>query len=380
MAEDVAPKLFEAIEKEFGAGVENDPGIRAIRDRIREGSVQLSDVHEYAERVGSTLSNALTDTLTPEALPDGRMYYNIAMRTVEPAAREAVEMVNDTGAEILAIQDERDGIRLKPVPGEFPEDRMDGLIDKLTDAAEDYQKWLGAPIQNLCESASDRFMKANADARYKAGLRPKIRRSGGANCCDWCAGLEGEYDYPNVPKEVYQRHENCHCDVTFENGRERQNVWTKERWTADRETLETRREYGLTDAADRGIVKAPDQPAREKTPGERNIEAAIHRQLRLRNDSSVLVDEIIRNHEALIHYTPSKMKDILENAGYQVLPLSNGNLKGISFQDGGGYKVNFGGDGILQYHPENRSHHGSAYWKIQNGKERHLYELDGTEK
>lgn len=44
--------------------------------------------------------------------------------------------------------------------------------------------------------------------------------------------------------------------VTFENGRERQNVWSKERWTADRDELDRRREYGLTDERERGIVKA----------------------------------------------------------------------------------------------------------------------------
>lgn len=58
-----------------------------------------------------------------------------------------------------------------------------------------------------------------------------------------------------------------------------------------------------------------------------------------------------------------------------------GSLKGIKFEDGGGYKVNFGGDGILQYHPEKNSHHNGAYYKISTGKEgRKRYDLEGEEK
>lgn len=44
-------------------------------------------------------------------------------------------------------------------------------------------------------------------------------------------------------------------------------------------------------------------------------------------------------------------------------------------------RPNFGGDGILQYHPEKGSHHGGAYYQISTGKGgTHHYELDGTEK
>lgn len=67
-------------------------------------------------------------------------------------------------------------------------------------------------------------------------------------------------------------------------------------------------------------------------------------------------------------YTPQGLKRALENKGYEVKPMSNGNFKGVPFEEGGGYKINFGGDGILMYHPEGRSHHGGAYYKISTGK------------
>ena len=102
----------------------------------------------------------------------------------------------------------------------------------------------------------------------------------------------------------------------------------------------------------------------ENTPQERNINVAIEMQMRDKK-SLTLVDTIIEYHEALEYYTPEGMKRRLERAGYVVEPLSDGSFAGIAFEDGGGYKIVFGGDGIFQYHPAYRSHHGGEYWKTQ---------------
>ena len=76
--------------------------------------------------------------------------------------------------------------------------------------------------------------------------------------------------------------------------------------------------------------------------------------------------QIDTHPEILGRYTPATLKETLERAGYDVKPLSKGNWKGISFEDGGGYKVNYSGNGIISYHPAERSHHKGAYYKINN--------------
>ena len=59
----------------------------------------------------------------------------------------------------------------------------------------------------------------------------------------------------------------------------------------------------------------------------------------------------------------------LEKQGYTILPLAQSKtLTGIHYKDGGGFKVNWGGDRILQYHPATGSHHNGAYYKISSGK------------
>lgn len=91
------------------------------------------------------------------------------------------------------------------------------------------------------------------------------------------------------------------------------------------------------------------------------------------------IEDFISNTEKLQNFTPHSLKIILSNSGYEVKTLNRGSLKGISFEEGGGYKVNFGMDGIFQYHPAKGSHHEGAYYKISTGiTGTHRYNLDGT--
>lgn len=94
-----------------------------------------------------------------------------------------------------------------------------------------------------------------------------------------------------------------------------------------------------------------------------------------------LPEQLAVRPQNLANYTPASLKENLEDAGFKVNPLSKGRLKGVPFEDGGGYKINFGPSGLLQYHPDTMSHHDGAYYKIsteEGGIRR--YELDGAEK
>ena len=98
--------------------------------------------------------------------------------------------------------------------------------------------------------------------------------------------------------------------------------------------------------------------------------------------SDELVDAVINNHKALADFTPETMKKMLTELGYDVRPLgSKSSLKGIPFEEGGGYRVSFGGDGYFQYHPKTNSHHDSkAYWRVSNGRRGdNRYDLEGNE-
>lgn len=97
------------------------------------------------------------------------------------------------------------------------------------EAAEHAIQVLGRTAENITGSFQTDYIKKNAEFRSKAGLSCYIERKDGFRCCNWCAGLAGRYRYPDeVPKDVYRRHDNCTCDVSYVSEKGRQNVHSKQ--------------------------------------------------------------------------------------------------------------------------------------------------------
>lgn len=94
-------------------------------------------------------------------------------------------------------------------------------------------------------------------------------------------------------------------------------------------------------------------------------------------------EDYANNPALFAEKTPSEMYSLFKESEYLVQPLGNGSFKGVPFEDGGGFRVFFDDSKqkMLMYHPESRSHHGGAYYKLSEGKfGTHRYNLDGTEK
>lgn len=341
---DIAPDLLEQIQTDFASRVAGDSKIQALYRKITEGAATYADAEEYAFQVGQALSQALGKVLTPNALPDGRMYYNIADRVLRPMLQEDHNLVSDAAAAVQKALNEKAGIGIKPQTVPINTDRVDGIIDIASNAEqfEDVAHGLDAQIKNFSMNVVDETLRANVEFQGKSGMSPKVIRRATSKCCDWCSRLAGKYEYPDVPKDVYRRHNNCRCVVEYDPGEgKRQNVHTK-KWTEDpgRDTIESRKRVGIKS----------------------------------------LPEELAEHPKRLASFTPASLRDRLEAEGFEVKPLRQGSLKNVPFDDGGGYKVNFPDGGILQYHPEKGSHHNGAYYKISTGKGgRHRYELDGTE-
>jgi SPP1 gp7 family putative phage head morphogenesis protein len=90
-------------------------------------------------------------------------------------------------------------------------------------------------------------------------------------------------------------------------------------------------------------------------------------------NSTIDIDEMIvsylENPKALGETTHKEKYDEFVKNGVDVKPLKKGDLKNVSYEDGGGYKVNGTQDGrYLQYHPEKNSHHDGEYYKLSSGK------------
>lgn len=247
MAQDIVPVLNEQIQSSFKNYCLKDRRLTQISKRIRDGTANQIDAHDYAEHLGENLSRALVANLTADNLPNGTLYYNIAQRTVIPSLEETYSLVNDISADIQAIADKKAKIGLGAVRADFPISRINGLIDKMTAdniVLDQAIKWLGEPIINNSEAFFDDFVKANAEFRTNVGLKATITRTVVSGCCKWCEDLAGTYDYDSAPDEIYARHEFCRCSVTYQSRKTSQNVWTKKTWQSSPEELERRENIG----------------------------------------------------------------------------------------------------------------------------------------
>lgn len=237
--EDIAPKLLEAIRKDF---VE-------LLGEARVKEMNYPAAADYAEEVGAALAEAFRRNLSADQLPDGRMYWNIADRVLRPMLEEDHMLVADVAQEVQQTLNQAAGLGMKAQRAELNEDRVSGIMNKVASAEkfEDVAWVLGEPIIMFSMSVVDETIKKNAKFHSKAGLHPKIIRKANRKCCEWCSQLAGVYNYPNVPHEVYQRHEYCRCIVDYDpgDGRE-QDVHTKE-WTVSKKDakIESRKIIGL---------------------------------------------------------------------------------------------------------------------------------------
>ena len=297
MAVDIVPVLNEKIQTSFKGNVMKDRRVSRVSKRIRDGTATLADAHEYAASLGEDLSKALVDNLTESALPNGTLYYNIAERTVIPALQNNYDLVNEAAEQIQTIVDKKNKIGLKGVKAEFPRERIQGLIDKMTSddiTPEEVAAWLREPIVNNSEAFMDDFVEANAKFRTESGLKAKLIRKAEAKCCDWCAALEGEYDYGSAPDDIYRRHEFCRCTVTYQTEKISQGAWSKRTWKTSPEDLEVRKAAG-SEKPEMTRAERIEQANRlymdKLVAGTKNTETSLERTYALRKARKMTPEE-----------------------------------------------------------------------------------------
>lgn len=228
--DDIVPELLEKIQADFKARTLASDKLKTALKLLKSKKANYLTANDFAIEVGSILSSVFEDNITAEVLPDGKMYYNISERILNPAMSNIFDLITGFSSEVQAILNESAGINIRAQTPEINQSRIDGIIDRLSDA-EDFEaiKWiLDDPIINFCQSVVDDAIKANADFHYNAGLKPVITRRLGGDACKWCRNLAGSYEYHSEPEDIYRRHERCRCTVEYKPDKtKRQNVWTK---------------------------------------------------------------------------------------------------------------------------------------------------------
>lgn len=236
----------------FGTKLRGNEKLAALTDKLQNGQAAYADAYEYALEVGTALSDTFSEELSSDVLPDGKMYFNVANRVVRDPLTRAYRLIADECDGVQTGLNTAAGIGLKAQRPDYPESRIKGFVDRLSSES-DYDKvsWiLKEPVKTFSQSIVDDSVKKNAEMHYNAGLSPQIIRTAAAGCCEWCTEVEGTYPYPNVPKDIYRRHNFCRCQVEYDprTGR-RQDVHTR-RWSDEkgyvkyRKLEENRKSYG----------------------------------------------------------------------------------------------------------------------------------------
>lgn len=234
-------ELLAEIDTEFEKAVKNNSQIKRLYQKIRDGTATFRDTQDFAITLGKDLSSAFRQKITVEGLPEGKMTFSIASEVVKPELVKGYDYTASYFNEVQKSIYEAKKLRINGAQPDLMENRLDGFVEKLTSDTYDNVGWLlddPAYIVNYLEAVVDTGIKNNVGTLAQAGIRSRIVREIEGGACPWCVALAGNYDYGEEPDDVYRRHRDCHCKVTYEIPEGfRQDTWSKN-WFTDNPNYE----------------------------------------------------------------------------------------------------------------------------------------------
>lgn len=247
--EDIAPDLLEKIKSDFQKQFENDKTIADLAKKLEAGTAKHMEAYSYAGRVGTILTEVYQRNLSTDTLPDGKLWYNIANRVITPTMQNNYDIIEKYVSDVQANLNRATGIGIKPIKPKLNTDRIKGIVKKVSnaDTYDDVSWVMNEPVKNFSQSIVDDSIKENVEFHGKSGMQPKIIRRSSGKCCEWCNSIAGIYQYPNVPKDVYRRHERCDCIIEYDPGNGKyQNVHTKQwRIQDNSDIIKNRKKIGI---------------------------------------------------------------------------------------------------------------------------------------
>lgn len=219
--EDITPGLIREINTVFNTRMAMNPKMKAINKAIQSGNMTYHQAYQYAKVVGDSRAKAFKSVLRSSVLPDGKMYFNIADSVIRETLPKDFDNITKVSAKAQDSINKKSKIGLKSQTAKLDDDRLVGFIERLT-SEENYDDvaWiLDNPIREFCSSAVDSTIHTNAEFQTNMGLKVTVERNPMGGCCKWCEELAGVYTYPGVPREIFSRHDNCTCELIYNNER-----------------------------------------------------------------------------------------------------------------------------------------------------------------
>lgn len=214
------------LDEDLAKRIAEDAVLSRVLAKADSGTADFTDTSRYHDRMAEIVGAVMREHVL-EVPAESRSA--LCERVLRARYSDSAELLS----RVQEALDAALGIRLAPQIPAFQTERVKQIGNSLADQTvsdETIQRRAESASANVVRAFQDRYVQDNARFRSDAGLKCWIVRDAGAKCCDWCAGIDGKYEYGSEPKDVYGRHDNCTCTVTYENGRKRQDVWSKRTW------------------------------------------------------------------------------------------------------------------------------------------------------
>ena len=222
--------------------IQADKVLKRLREKILSNRGTFRDTFEYSNRAAELLGANFSESVLAMSLDD--------------RVSACVELLRDRYDDIMPLLDAvqkradlKNKLTIAPKHPPFNAERAEQIGTSLRDLSvsdERIQRRARSAPATATRAIHDDYIEANVELRSSAGIKCYIARVTDGNCCDWCTRVAGRYEYGTEPEGIFHRHDNCGCSVTYENGRQRQNVWTKKTWEVPAEDAGTPEPVRLT--------------------------------------------------------------------------------------------------------------------------------------
>lgn len=234
--EDIVPGLLAAIEEDFKKSFQSDDTLKTLYAKVESGKATQADGERFAHELGKLTAEVFHRNVTPEDLPNGMMYHNIASRIIPPSMTQNYELVCEVMRQIIEIQNKEAGLGIKFQMPEFDKFSTNNLV--WAASSDEYEKTRGMVergVDTHTRRVANDCVKTNAEFQHDSGLDVKIIRDTDGDCCQWCSDLADTYDFDKAPSNVWAMHDNCGCTVEYGSSRNRSGSSGK-RWTSETES------------------------------------------------------------------------------------------------------------------------------------------------
>jgi len=217
--------------KKASKAAQSDEKLKALVRKIEDGEADFQDMAVYSERLSKLIGSVLADE-------------GADAEAAEKVMQEYYRHINAKEAKVQAALDRKANLHIRPQKAKFPAERVRQAAQSLEDKTveqEVIERRARNAVANIANSFHDDYIQENAYFRSNAGLRCYVARIGASKCCAWCAEVAGRFEVGSEPSDFWRRHDNCTCQISYENNKVRQRLSGQGKgWKVDSETQRRR--------------------------------------------------------------------------------------------------------------------------------------------